>query len=232
MQGSGEGTEHQPICSKSIWKVFWSLPLGCLLKKLPGEGEKSSPGEGNSVRKGKAAWSSVNVCTNQKKHIQTLTMRRESGLDRHVQADHEVSICTYLQHICICIHIYICVCFHTYIYINIEVYISFPISTPSSVPTSASPIHLYLCLHLFLCPQVPMAHTIKERGARQGTVPKYFHFHYPLRQLYREHLCCVWSGSITTSGEAIFPYYPDIHLIVSFLHPARPGLQLTGLFRW
>lgn len=155
-------------------------------------------------------------------------MRRESGLDRHVQADHEVSICTYLQHICICIHIYICVCFHTYIHINIQVYISFPISTPSSVSTSASPVHLYLCLHLFLCPQVPMAHMIKEREARQGNVPKYFHFHYPLYQLYREHLCYVWSGSITTSGEAIFPYYPDIHLIVSFLHPARPGLQL----RW
>lgn len=146
MQGSGDGTEHQPICRKSVWNVFWSVLLGCLLKKLPGEGEKSFPGAGNTETKGKRAWSSINVCTNQKKIHRYLQWGRRigwTGMYKQVLRRPSLYLLTvpphlYLHpHLCLFsrlhLHlpphlrpqlcIYISICLHTYICVYFYFYV-------------------------------------------------------------------------------------------------------------
>lgn len=98
-------------------------------------------------------------------------MRRENRLDRHVQGGPEASISVPADSTSA----------------SVSTSASASVFTSSSASPSPSPppalflhqhlpAHLYLCLLLFLCPQVPLAHTIKERKARQGNALKYFRF--------------------------------------------------------
>ena len=118
MQGSGDGTERQPICRKSIWKVFWSVLLGYLLKKLPGEGEKSFPGERNSVRKGKGAWSSINVCTNQKKIHRYLQWGGRVGwIGMYKQVLRRPSLYLLTVHLHLHVHPHLCLFSHLHLHL-------------------------------------------------------------------------------------------------------------------